>query len=321
MQDNAQIPRWLAVIWLHADWLRWRVYRTSIATKFRNRFDISPPAIRRPLFLVGTVRSGTTFIAEILGAHPCVQYAGFELSAEWMSLSDMEIAGPGLPAAECAPLWGNAATPEVQGDIQRGFSEIHLRKGGWRFSRMLNKNPHLWNKLSFIRGVFPDAGLIITSRDIRSTVASTKMLWIKMEKEMGVRHLLPSDRAYCWSCHLMADKDPIYKAGYRPGTDIWALADYWLRTYEMIAKHAAAFDAAVLVRQRDRVANPNAELMKVQKVLGLPLMDYPLPVEIKPNRNRRWRDLLDNDEKHTLEKFIEVNRQRIESLPLADTTL
>jgi hypothetical protein len=321
MQKNFQIPRWLGYIWRNLDWFRWRTYRTSIYKKIRDQFGIDTPAIQRPLFLVGTVRSGTTFIAEILGAHPCVQYVGFELSAEWISLSNMEIASPGLLCSDCVPLASEDLTQDSRESIRRGFSATHVHKGGWRYSRMLNKNPHLWNKLSFIRAVFPDAGLIVTGRDIRSTVASTKMLWLKMQNEMGIGHYLPPDPAYCWSCHPPAELSRIKKDEYRPGTDIWALADYWLRTYEMIEKQAAEFEAAVLIRQRDLVVNPKAVLMSVQRALGLPLLDYRLPVEIKPDRNQRWRELLDDDEKNTLEAFIEVNSQRIERLSYADTTL
>ena len=276
------------------------------------RLGLSAPPLQRPLFLVGTVRSGTTYFARCVADHPQVINAGFELSKEWHELAGVEIATPGLPCIHCPP-----AGPEVvagkEQEVRDGFARLHHIKGGWSGTRLFNKSPHLWNKLPLIRALFPDAVLLVTSRDLRSTVASAKRLWEKMEKDWGVKHYLPEGPAACWS---VEGPDP---ARLFPGGDAAVLAEYWLRVYETIERETGAFQTVLPVRHQAFVDDPHGVLREVEQVAGLRSADYPRLAEMQSDRNRRWPQILTAEEQRSVDRFLETHGDRIARLRLAET--
>jgi hypothetical protein len=276
------------------------------------RLGLSAPPLQRPLFLVGTVRSGTTYFARCVADHPQVINAGFELSREWHELAGVEIATPGLPCAHCPPA-GPEAVAGREEQVRAGFARLHMVKGGWSGTRLFNKSPHLWNKLPLVRALFPDAVLLVTSRDLRSTVASTKRLWEKMEKDWGVKHYLPEDPAACWS---VQGPDP---ARLFPGGDAAVLAEYWLRVYETIEREAGAFRTVLPVRHQAFVEDPHGVLREVERAAGLRAADYPRLAEMQSDRNRRWPQILTAEEQRSVDRFLEAHGSRITRLRLAET--
>ncbi len=283
---------------------------------FRSRafqsLGLSAPPLQRPLFLVGTVRSGTTYFARCVEDHPQVINAGFELSKEWHELAGIEIATPGLSCAHCPPA-GPEAVAGREDQVRDGFAQLHAAKGGWSGTRFFNKSPHLWNKLPLVRALFPDAVLLVTSRDLRSTVASAKRLWEKMEKDWGMKHYLPEDPDACWSAD---GPDP---ARLFPGGDAAVIAEYWLRVYETIEREAGAFDSVIAVRHQAFVTDPLGLLREVEETAGLREADYPGLAEVMKDRNQRWRSILDEREQESLEAFVDAHRERIGRLRLAET--
>lgn len=276
------------------------------------RLGLSAPSLQRPLFLVGTVRSGTTYFARCVADHPQVINAGFELSKEWHELTGVEIATPGLPCIHCPPA-GPEAVAGREEQVRDGFARLHMAKGGWSGTHLFNKSPHLWNKLPLVRALFPDAVLLVTSRDLRSTVASTKKLWEKMEKDWGVKHYLPEDPDACWS---LEGPDP---ARLFPGGDAAVLAEYWLRVYETIEREAGAFRTALPVRNQAFVDDPHGVLREVEWAAGLRPAAYPRLAEMQSDRNRRWPQILTADEQCSVDRFLEENGDRIARLRLAET--
>ncbi|HWM90783.1 MAG TPA: sulfotransferase [Thermoanaerobaculia bacterium] len=288
--------------------VRRRLYRTRVFQKL----GLPAPALRQPLFLVGTVRSGTTYFARCVADHPQVINAGFELSREWHELAGIEIATPGLPCVHCPPAGPEAVAGRVE-EVREGFARLHSAKGGWSGTRLFNKSPHLWNKLPLIRALFPDAVLLVTSRDLRSTVASTKRLWEKMEKDWGVKHYLPEDPEACWSVQG-PDPDRLF-----PGGDAAVLAEYWLRVYETIDREAAAFRTVLPVRHQAFVDDPLGVLRNVEREAGLRPSDYPRLAEMQSDRNRRWPQILTAEEQRSVSRFLDTHGDRIARLRFAET--
>jgi hypothetical protein len=286
--------------------------RRLFRTRAFQRLGLSAPPLRQPLFMVGTVRSGTTYFGRCVADHPQVINAGFELSKEWHELAGLEIATPGLPCTHCPPA-GPEAVAGREEQVRAGFARLHMVKGGWSGTRLFNKSPHLWNKLSLVRALFPDAVLLVTSRDLRSTVASTKRLWEKMEKDWGMKHYLPEDSESCWS---LEGPDP---ARLFPGGDAAVLAEYWLRVYETIEREAGAFRTALPVRHQAFVEDPDGVLREVERAAGLRAADYPRLAEMQSDRNRRWPQILTAEEQRSVDRFLEANGDRIARLRLAET--
>jgi len=285
-----------------------------------------PLEIVRPVFITGTVRSGSTFLSQCLNSHPGLDWVyeastGTELCAEWANLGGVHIGAPVAGYSDCPAMSSEQATPEVCQRIREGFAAVWGRQGGNTSKRFLHKNPHFCNKLPFLRGVFPDTRLIITSRDVRSCVLSVQMLWMKVQKVNGVSHFLPEDETACWGCSPPVPRESIDPARLFPGGSIRVLGEYWLRMHECLEAGLEGFDHAMMVRHRDLIANPQEQLRRVFVALDLDpdeRMDLP---EVDPTRNQRWPHLLARREREELESFIEINRSRIERLTWADTTL
>ena len=228
---------------------------------------------------------------------------------------------PGINRPHCPPLSQSDATEARCAAVRSGFARFYSRHCTDTTRRFLNKNPHLSNKLPFLRAIFPDASIIITSRDLRSTVLSTQVLWMRLEKAWGVRHYLPQDLDACWSCVPPAPEEDIDPARLFPGGDLHVLAEYWLRTYERIECTIGGFDRQVTVRHRDFVTHPVETLERILTSLDLASSATLPSMPLDASRNERWRVLLSSRERRDLETFIGVNRARIERLKYTDTTL
>lgn len=278
---------------------RW-LFRRQVFQDLR----LPAPPLRRPIFLVGTVRSGTTYFGRCMGQHPQVINAGFELSQEWHELAGLEIATPGLPCVHCPPA-GPEAVAGREEQVRAGFAQLHMDKGGWKGTRLFNKSPHLWNKLPLVRALFPDAVLLVSSRDVWSTVASTKLLWERVEKDWGIKHYLPEDPAACWS---LEGPDP---ARLFPGGDAAVLAEYWLRVYETIERESGAFQTVFPVRHQALVEDPHGLLRQVERAAGLRPASYPLLNEIKSDRNTRWPQILTAEEQRSVKRFLETHADQL----------
>jgi hypothetical protein len=281
-------------------------------------------SLTSPIFLVGTVKSATTITSKCLGEHPNVVYprlAHFELSPEWCELAQIDISVPITKKSNCSPLNADDATDNICQKVHQGFTKIFLEEGGNKDSRFLNKSPHLWNKLPFVQKIFPDASLIITSRDIQNTVASTKRLFIDVEKTFAIKHYLPPEPKQCWSCIFPTSspvKDP---ARTFPGGDVSVLAEYWLRVYKTIEETANNFPLIFPIQYRNFIKNPHSVLNEMYQAIKLPTVVHSLPQKIDKSRSDRWRDSLTEEEKKNLKAFIEEHYNDIKLLKYADTTI
>ena len=276
--------------------------------------------LKRPAFLVGTMRSGSTLLAECLGAHPLIAYVGFELSEEWSRHGGAPIGGD-TEDPHCPALGAEQAQDGVRDALHRCFAQRLAAEGGDK-PFFLNKNPHLSNKLGYLRALFPDASLIVTGRDLRSTVASTKKLFeTTVQQAGGQGHFLPEDPAFCWSCYPPLPPGSTDPARSFPGGDVAVISEYWLRTYEAIDAELDSFERWAVVRHGDFVAAPKAAIGEVLGRLEIPERDFELPVAIDRGRNGRWSQLLSAAEQASLERFIAAHRGRILALRSADTTL
>jgi len=301
--------------------LRRRVYRTRFYQSFRRRLNKLPPLIERPIFIVGTVRSGTTLLARCLGRHSRIMYVRYELTAEWSEFAGIEIARSTNKMASCPPYTDSDVSKVCCDRVRRGFAEMVAIRGGTGNTRFLNKNPHLWNKLPFLRAIFPDATLIVTSRDIRSTVASMLLLWERGNSTWGKRYYFPRDPAQCWGVIPPAVPDESEASRIFPGGEVTALAEYWLHTYEMIQNTITGFHQAVPVKHAEFVSDSQSILNDIFGFCDLTPETYPLPVELDASRNDRWLEILTPKQQCDLDMFIEDNQYRFKKLLYADITV
>ncbi len=280
-----------------------------------------PPPIRQPIFLVGTARGATTLIAQTLGEHPNVKYLRFELSREWCDFANIKIACPTTGHRQSPPLGKTDVTQERADSVRQGFAKLVFIQGGTKNTYFLNKSPHLWNKLPFVSEIFPDARLVVTSRDIRSTVASIKPLWQKLNQRYKCKHFLPHNSEFGWEWVPNHDLKEVERSRSFPGGDVRVIAEYWLRVYQTIEKKCLGFQSVTLCRHQDLLQQPKATLNKICSDLDLAPAPFSSISRLDSQRNSRWREILTPNEQKALDAFIEENYQNIKQLKYADTTI
>ncbi len=182
-----------------------------------------PPLPCQILFLLGLMRSGTTFFRNLLSANPQIEVLGSELNRFWTGTGEAPCGlVPTCPALDAA-----AATPVIRERVRREFGRFHHRRNhpGRQMHRLyrkirygnesilkhghpfylLNKSTHLVNKVAYLRAIFPEARFIVLIRDIHGQVASMKKHLARITGQ-GYRAAYPGGGA-CWS-FTMADVRP-----------------------------------------------------------------------------------------------------------------
>ena len=138
---------------------------------FFQRLQGAGSASRRPVFIVGLPRSGTTLTEQILASHPDIHGAGELRISRQMFES--------LPA-----IVGSAATPrgclaQLDAAIVRKLADDHLQKlaalDGGQTPLIVDKMPDNYLYLGFLSVLFPRATFIHCRRDLRDIAVSCWM--------------------------------------------------------------------------------------------------------------------------------------------------
>lgn len=123
---------------------------------------------RRPVFVIGLPRSGTTLIEQILASHPSVFGAG-EIALARQSHEEIPaFLGRDHPP-EC--LAGDLL-PEHVAELARRHDRRLNELDGGRSARIINKMPENFFYLGLIAAMFPNATVIHCRRDLRDVALS-----------------------------------------------------------------------------------------------------------------------------------------------------
>lgn len=148
---------------------------------------------RRPVFVVGLPRSGTTLVEQILAAHPGV-CAGGELPLAWDTVA-------AIPAALNRAADPLALLPELDAHAVRRLAERHLARLGaldaGRAERVTDKHPGNYLLLGLLAALFPGATFVHCRRDLRDVAVScwmTRFRWLEWTHDPG--HIAARFREY-----------------------------------------------------------------------------------------------------------------------------
>ena len=119
--------------------------------------------LSKPIIVVGSARSGTSFLGNILSTHPDLYYLK-EPRLTWRYGNDTK--SDRLTSAD--------ATPQVCDYIRNEFATRAKKQGGLR---ILEKSPSNSLRLEFVDQVFPDAKFVHIIRDGTQSVLSIYRFW------------------------------------------------------------------------------------------------------------------------------------------------
>ena len=139
---------------------------------------------RRPVFVLGLPRSGTTLVEQILASHPGVHGAG-EVRLGWQSFQAI----PRILGREGDPL---ACVPVLDAAAVRRLAEQHLAwldaLDGGGHDRIVDKLPDNYERLGLLAAMFPRAVFLHCRRDLRDVALScwmTNFQWLEWTRDLG----------------------------------------------------------------------------------------------------------------------------------------
>lgn len=260
-----------------------------------------------PIILVGTHRSGTTWLGEVLSQHPRLAY--------WVEPRHVWT-------------WGNSYTPDdvlteahatdkVRARIRKTFADFVKAEGK---DRLAEKTPSNCLRLRFIRAVYPEARILLVIRDGRSVLRSTDEILAKgvpWERILTRARQTPiaewpayGRQAFDTICRKVTRKKLKYWGPRPPGWREWLGSD---STDLVMAKQWAgtigrAIDDADWLEARGQgvFRFRYEDLMQRPRELMTQICDYaeladPEPViaftdkTADPTRSEKWRSALDEE--------------------------
>lgn len=257
-----------------------------------------------PVFIIGCGRSGTTMLFEMLKSHPQLApttgHPDGEDHVGWVEHGQAIISGIYSNAATgdtghavghacCLHMNERDVTDEVRASMHRYYAEDVAR--GRDDLRVLNKCPHLSNKVGYVHGIFPDARIIHLIRDPVAMVAS----WINI---MGFAPDLalywPEDEFPCWwvlerKGGMQIDSVSNRVSRLYPGGGLYRFADYWSAINHGILKQAEASGAQVLTIHYERLlTEPEVALREMTDFCEIePLASVPVAIDTARNSMRK----------------------------------
>jgi len=269
----------------------------------------STAEVRSPIFVIGCGRSGTTLLFDLLKRHlgltPTTGHPDGEDHVGWIEHGGALIAGLATPAPGdvghvgyefCLHMNENDVTEQMRASMHRYYGAEVL--GSRDSSRVVNKCPHLANKLRYVRSIFPDARFLHIVREPVAMVAS----WVKVMQALPGLVVYWPDSAYpclwVFRTHGISGGSAPFQREDRlfPGGGLLRFADYWAEVNGNIPRQLEDTRHQLLsLRYEDLVARPQATLRSITEFCGLePFADVPVPIQ--PERNRAYRSLLTDEQ-------------------------
>ncbi len=140
----------------------------EFSSAFFQRTAHTGSSTRRPVFIFGLPRSGTTLVEQVLASHPKIHGAG-ELRLARQSFDAI----PSVLGRSVPPLHGVAYLdgPAIGKLAEQHLAKLHELDGG-AAERIVDKMPDNYQQLGFLATLFPRAVFIHCRRDLRDIAVS-----------------------------------------------------------------------------------------------------------------------------------------------------
>lgn len=296
------------------------------------RTEIPPRPFVSPVFVTGCMRSGTSFLAELLGEHPGLLHLPGELNRVWTAIGGMDCIHDRnqLSSEDLSPEYiANMASYFSR--CEREFTKKKYRLFRWNERRkkgsggikkykdplLINKNVHFVNRLDYLLHMFPNSRVILLVRPIEGQVNSLRLHFQAKEQE-GVFHSPPRYSGDSW----IADRSG-------GGTREWSFKDLlkvWLELNLKALQDLANFssDRYLVIDHQRLVEAPRESILSIQEFLGLDSVPPGIGATTleRGTYNSRtggdpvndWKKRFSKEEKELIEKFKEDHAEEIRSI-------
>jgi hypothetical protein len=278
----------------------------------------------KPLFLLGIMRSGTTYFRNVLASNRSILSLGSELSGFWTGAGR----APAGLVGRCPYLDGSTLEEKVRREVRRYFERRGWERNSpwmisyrlyrkYRFGNetvlktfrhpyLLNKSTHLHNKIGYIDRIFPEARFIFILRDLPSNANSLLMHLNNIEKRQGFTASLPENSFDCWEFH------PTGRFGGRRFT-FEDILRYWLNHNSLALRDLSRLDRGrvALVRYEDIAGGLEGVLSRLEEFLGIKLnrnVDSRIINNTAVDPLHSWEADLGPEQLESLGNFLEENR-------------
>ena len=280
--------------------------------------------LERPIFVVGSARSGTTFLGTQLGTLPNILHCPFELKDIWSGEGRVPMASPKTEDRTNPYMTGRDVWPGQQKALSRAFFKrmeaVDSEKSARPQCRLLNKNPHLANKIGLVYSLFPDAHFIWIHRPVLDVVASLKAVFVDVHNRQKAFHVWP-DRTvsklprglHMWR---LGDKKFHEESRKFPGGDVSLLAEYWLEANQTISEGFREIPRGQTCRvdHSSLLACPVETFRKLCRFLDQPEAYAASMGSAVSDRNGQWRRRLSDSEIKAVQGFIATHRPAIDEI-------
>lgn len=277
--------------------------------------------ISQPILVIGTHRSGTTFLGGTLARHRDVAY--------WEEPRHIWAHGHAFNRDDV--LTAEDATPKITAYIRGAFADF-LAKSGKR--RLLEKTPSNCLRLDFIDRIFPDARYLHIYRDGRAVVRSTsevnqgtphaEWVWKRLTGTPITEWPALIPRAARTFGRKLTGRKMAYWGPCPPGWKRWVqedaphviLAKQWRYTIEPVLDFRERVDAArwIDMAYEDFMREPVDRIVQLQEFAGLGVDDRVVEfvrTTVDPTRQGKWRDELTDDVLADIRPVMEPALERL----------
>lgn len=250
---------------------RWFNSVARSVLRFSRNFP-SRESTTRPIFILGTGRSGTTVLGTILSLHRDIAYLNEPKLLWHEAFADEDVIGSYSDTPGRLILGADDASPEVAESLRRMYSAYLAVTGT---TRVVDKYPELVFRVNFVRAMFPDAKFVLIVRNGLHTSESIA--------EWSARHGVESGgRRHDWwgaddrKWHVLIDelghrlpemgREQLLRIDQHPlrGAIEWTLT--MQVAVDLLARHPTHL---MSLRYEDLVTEPVHELRRIFAFCGL----------------------------------------------------
>lgn len=277
-----------------------------------------------PLFLLGLMRSGTTYFRNVLANNSSIQVMGSEMNSFW---TEVGLAPCGLVSSN-HPMMKEDATEQIRSNVKNHYLNryerrnhpsrmLHRayrkRKNGnetvLKFGQpyyLLNKSTHLNNKIGYINKIFPNAKYVVLIRDVYSQSASLLAHLEKLRKE-GYKIQFSSDEKYGIS---------FTKEDQAEAVKIENVASFWINQNLTLLNdlEAHAPNSYLVLDYAEVVSNLESVLFRLSNFLGFELTrsnDQKIINNYSTNPLDDWKGKLSSDQKESIARVLSLRHDQV----------